>query len=155
MLRTTFIWSGSLMGVATPPRKTLSLPVRALMPPGPCYSRGLRCRCWCRWSCGPTRPPRRPPGPRQRTRCCRHFPPPRRSRWWWSQRRSWGCVCNDRSCPLWCLCRPSRRWFPGSSQSADCPSRVWRAANLKRSEKRTTMMNRYLLRNNLADFKYL
>lgn len=92
--------------------------------PGPYCFLTLQCHCLCLKSYGPTRRPQRSPFPRpNRLR--------RRSRWWWSPTRSSSCVCNGRSCPLWCRGRPSRRWSPKSSQSAGCPSREWMAAVLE------------------------
>lgn len=102
-------------------------PIRASPPPGPCCSPELRCHCWCRWSCGPTRHPQMPPGPHPR----RHSLRPLRSRLWLNRRRSWPCGGNGRSCLWWCLGRLSHRWSPGSSQSAGCPSLGWRDAGLQ------------------------
>lgn len=102
--------------------------VTASLLPGPYCSRALRCRCWCRWSCGPIRRPPRSLGPRRRRRSLR----PLRCRWWWSRRRSWLCAGSDQSCLWWCPDHPSHRWSPGNSQSAGCPSLGWRVADLQR-----------------------
>lgn len=109
--------------------------IKTIRRPGPYCFLTLQCHCWCLKSCGPTRRPRRAPFPRRS-----HQQP--RCHWWWSPTQSSPCVCNGRSCRLWCPDRLSRRWFPKSSQSAGCPSQEWKASALERRKgRRDSLIN--------------
>lgn len=149
MLRTTFIWSIQLrptvyLRIGCHSASALAkIPpfvrhVRASLPLGPYCSRELQCHYWYQWSCGPTRLLQRPPGPHLRQRFLRLL----RCRWWWNQRQSWLCAGNDQSCLWWCLGHLLHQWFRGNSQSAGCPSLVWRDAGLQGHIKINTPMYR-------------
>lgn len=94
--------------------------VRVTHRPGPYCTLTPQCHCWCLISCGPTRHP-------QRTLFLHLTLLLPHCHWWSSQKLNWLCVCSGQSCRWWCRGHPSRRWFQGSSQSADCPSLGWRA----------------------------
>lgn len=104
--------------------------VRVSLPPGPCCSRELQCHYWYRWSYGPIRPPQTPLGLHLRLRC-HHFLQLLHCHWWWNQRQSWQYVDSGQSCLWWFLCHLWHQWSRGNSQSAGCPSLVWRDAGLQ------------------------